>query len=292
MTLTARARALLGRDAAYRAADALFLPLERRELGQNRNLRRIPLLPGRKGGTHTVSEWAYTIGLFQSVFHQTVGQREQLDVLDVGCGTGRLSIAAAPLLGASGRYVGVDINADDINFCRRHYQDPRISFVHLEHSNRSYAPGQTAKFTPYPFEDASFDLATGLSVWTHLNEADALFYGKEVARCLRPGGKAVITFFSLDEDYQRFLQDGINRPSEFSLRDPGKYRFDQSVDGSRDWLCPAWVPVPESAIGVTSDGLDRLQDQSGLRLLTTYRGQWKNAPGLFFQDVLVFEKGA
>lgn len=289
MTIRRRVRSVL-QNQAYRAADAGFGVLERQQIAQNKNLAQIPSLRGRKGGTHTVSEWAYTIGLFQAVLHQTVGQRDQLDVLDVGCGTGRLSLAAAPLLGENGRYVGIDVNRDDVAFCQSHYADPRASFVHLTHSNRSYAPGQAALFEPYPFGDETFDVATALSVWTHLNEADGIYYAKEVGRLLRSGGKAVITFFSLDADYVAFLENGIQRPSIYSVRKPDRYRFDVPVDGSPDWLCPSWVPVPESAIGVTPRGLERLQEQSGLTLLETHRGQWKNAPGLFFQDVLIFSK--
>jgi SAM-dependent methyltransferase len=290
MTLTSRARDLVGRHGAYKVADALFWPLERRELQQSRNLASIPKLPGRKGGTHTLSEWAYTIGVFQSIFYHAVGQRERLDVLDVGCGTGRLYLAASPLLGESGRYLGIDVNADDIEFCGQHYSDSRVGFLHLEHANRAYATSQRSTFQPYPIEDGSFDLATALSVWTHLNEADGIFYACEIARALRPGGRAVITFFSLDSDYQRFLEKGIDEPSAFSFRDPARYRFDRPVDGSSDWLCPSWVSVPESAIGITPAGMNRLQEQSGLTLDETHRGQWKNGPGLFFQDVCIFTK--
>jgi predicted SAM-dependent methyltransferase len=44
-------------------------------------------------------------------------------------------------------------------------------------------------------------LVTALSVWTHLNEADARFYFKEISRVLKPDGKAIVTFFLLDEQY-------------------------------------------------------------------------------------------
>lgn len=289
MTAVDRLRTIV-RDQAYSIADAAFGGFERRHIAQNKQLARIPSLKGRKGGTDTISEWAYTIGLFQAVIHQAVGQREQLDVLDVGCGTGRLSLAAAPLLGEKGSYVGIDVNAGDVAFCRRHYDDPRVSFLHLEHNNRLYARNQGPTFKRYPLADETFDVATALSVWTHLNEADAIFYAKEVARVLRPGGKAVITFFSLDDEYRRFLEAGIDRPSPYSFRDPGRYRFDVPVDGSQDWLCPDWVHAPEAAIGVTPAGLERLQQESGLAVTARHRGQWKNASGLFFQDVLILSK--
>lgn len=275
----------------YGLVDAVFMGPERANIQQNRFLRWIPNLRGRKGGTHTVTEWGYTIGLFQAVVHQTMKPRDKLEVLDVGCGTGRLAVAVAPLLGREGRYVGVDVNPRDIAFAKAQYPDSRISFAHLEHSNRSYAPKQATKFSPYPFPANTFDVVTALSVWTHLNEADGIFYAKEVARVLKPGGKAIITFFYLDADYEAF-KGSVPDHSAFSLRPPKNYVFTQDIDGSEDWLRPSWTPDPESVVGVTPKGLERLQEQAGLRLDTVHRGNWKEAVGLFFQDVLVFSKPA
>lgn len=277
----------------YRAIDALSIPLERKMMHQNRFLERIPLYSDRKGGTNTAIEYAYTIGHMQALAHMVSGKTGALDVLDVGCGSGRLAHSLAPLLG-SGHYMGVDISREDINRAKtiwrpKRKDDPRVSFQHLDHSNRTYAPDQAAKFPPYPFADGSFDLATALSVWTHLNEADATFYLAEVSRVLRPGGKAIITFFVLDEDYTSFL---TNRPAEnpFSKRDPKKHSFDQAVDGTDDWRCPSWVQTPEEMIGVTPAGLEKLKAASGLAIDAIHRGNWRSKAGLFYQDVVVFSK--
>lgn len=281
-------------DLLYRAIDALSIPLECGMMHQNRFLERIPLYADRKGGTNTAIEYAYTIGHFQAQAALTVPDKiGALDVLDVGCGSGRLAHAMAPLLG-TGQYVGVDIAKDDIDRAKRIWSNPRpdaprISFLHLDHANRTYAPGQAAKFPPYPFADGSFDLATALSVWTHLNHDDAVFYLGEVSRCLRPDGKAIITFFVLDEGYQEFLK---TRPAEnpYSKRDPKKHTFDLSTDGFDDWRHPSWVKTPEEMIGVTSKGLAELEASSGLKVETIHRGNWRSRPGLFYQDVVTFSK--
>ena len=66
--------------------------------------------------------------------------------------------------------------------------------------------------------------------------------------------------------------------------------FDQPVHGSDAWFCPKWAKVPESAIAVTSAGLDRLIAAAELKRLVHYQGNWKEIPGVFFQDVMVFQK--
>jgi SAM-dependent methyltransferase len=273
----------------YAFFDAISRPFELQAIQQNRFLKMIPAAPKRKGGNHSWSEWGYNIGQCQTLVSIITGAPESLDVLDVGCGTGRLALAMGPLLGRSGTYVGVDVNLRDIEFCRRYYKVPQFKFDHLLHSNRSYAPDQPDKFTPYTYSDASFDVVTALSVWTHLNEADGIFYAKEVARVLRPGGKAMITFFYLDDDYEAF-RDATPEISSISLRRPRNYICDQPIDGSLDWLRPSWTHQPESIVGVTPAGIARLQEASGLRLERVMRGFWKEKPGMFFQDALIFTK--
>ena len=81
-------------------------------------------------------------------------------------------------------------------------------------------------------------------------------------------------------------------------RQEGKYHttlqdqwvFDQSAYDSDAWLHPKWAEVPESAVGITNIGLDRLISNSGLKLIEQHQGNWKEVPGMFFQDVLIFQK--
>jgi ubiquinone/menaquinone biosynthesis C-methylase UbiE len=94
--------------------------------------------------------------------------------------------------------------ADDINFCLSHFHADNYRFIHFDVANASYAGHQNAQLKNWPVEDKSQDLVTALSVWTHLNETDALFYMKEVRRVLKDDGKAIITFFHLDQDLPQF----------------------------------------------------------------------------------------
>jgi ubiquinone/menaquinone biosynthesis C-methylase UbiE len=88
--------------------------------------------------------------------------------LDVACGTGRFG----PVLADAGyRVVGLDISADQLRFARR-----RLAAVR-------------ADIRSLPVPDASVSLATGMFFHTDVEDFGAVV--REVARCLRPGGRFV-----------------------------------------------------------------------------------------------------
>lgn len=107
------------------------------------------------------------------------------DVLDWGCGSGRIARWWAPeVIAAGGRFTGADLNPKLVAWCAANL------------------PGRylTNRLRP-PFEvpSASMDLVYALSVLTHLTEPVAKAWLAEIARVLKPGGLALLTFH--DEDY-------------------------------------------------------------------------------------------
>lgn len=287
MSLEARLRELLrGRDDAYTRLDAVYLPLDREQVLRTRNLRLIPAEPRRRGGKVSYAEWAHVAGVFQTLVGQQCGWRDDLRVLDVGCGSGLLAIACEPFIGR-GRYTGIDVSASQIEFCRGHYPAATCEFLHLDTANPFYAPEQGAEPQPWPLADASFDMVTALSVWTHFREQDARFYLAELARVLRPGGRALVTLFLLDEDYQRSLPRTADQVSRFHGTPADRWVFDRPACGSSGWRCPAWAEVPEQAIGVDAAAWKALLAECKLELQQLMPGNWKERPGVFFQDVLV-----
>lgn len=290
MSLEARLRELLrGCDGAYTSLDAVYLPLDREQVLRTRNLRLIPAEPRRRGGKVSYAEWAHVVGVFQTLVGQQCEWRDDLRVLDVGCGSGLLAIACEPFIGR-GRYTGIDVAASQIEFCRGHYPAATCEFLHLDTVNPFYAPDQAPEPRPWPLQDASFDMVTALSVWTHFREEDARFYLAELARVLRPGGRALVTLFLLDEDYRRSLPREAGQVSQFHGTPAGRWAFDQPAYGATGWRCPAWAEVPEQAIGVDAVAWSELLADCGLELLEIMPGNWKERPGAFFQDVLVLGK--
>ena len=274
----------------YKLVDPLYVFLDRQFIRRTRNIRLIPAESDRRGGKYSYAEWGHVVGIFQTLMMIHLDEKDGNAILDVGSGTGMLAIASEPFIGNGGRYVGIDVMARDVEYCRRHFDADRYHFEHLDAFNPEYSPDQEDRLAWEAVDDGAFDLVTSVSVWTHFNEEDGLFYLSEVARALKPGGKAIISFFILDDAYEDSLArrtDGQGRFHSTAQRD---WIFDTPAYGSDAWRCTSWSKVPEAAIGVTAAGLDRLLESSGLRLLQHYPGNWKEIPGVYFQDVLVFEK--
>lgn len=274
----------------YRLLDRLYLPQDRRHLLRTRNIRLIPGEANRRGGKYAYAEWAHVIGIFQTLMFLLLPRKENNRILDIGCGTGLLAIASEPFLGDQGKYTGIDVMQPDIDFCRGHYPAGRYEFIHFAVANPTYAPEQDRSKSPWPVESGSIDLLTALSVWTHLSEEDALFYFREISRVLKPDGRAMVTFFLLDRTYRESLGRRSEQEGRFHMTSQNLWIFDQPTYGSDAWYHLAWIPVPEDAIGVTEQGIDRLCAHAGLQVMERHQGNWKEVPGVFFQDVLIFRK--
>jgi ubiquinone/menaquinone biosynthesis C-methylase UbiE len=96
-------------------------------------------------------------------------------VLDVACGTGALTLAAASRVGERGRVVGLDVNPQMLDVARR------------KSSTVDWCEGRAESL---PFADASFDRVVSQFGFMFFDDhAQAL---REMLRVLVPGGRAVV----------------------------------------------------------------------------------------------------
>jgi len=259
----------------FRWIDKAFCDIDREQIARTRNIKLIPDQERRRGGKSSYAEWAHVIGIFQTIIYQTLGSKTGNKILDIGCGTGLLGIASEPFTSGGGSYTGIDVMSEDINFCKDHYRSANYNFIHLDVANPTYASAQSAELKPWPIEDESHDLVTALSVWTHLNETHAIFYFNEIQRVLKKGGKAIITFFYLNEHYQESLAKRNNDTGRFHNTNQNTWIFDTPAYDSKNWYTVPSAKTPEDAIGITPEGMDILLKSSGLKLVQYYPGNWK-----------------
>jgi len=111
--------------------------------------------------------------LIRRTLEHYLGPRGSIDILDVGCGSGR----NLELLRQFGTVRGVEPEGPGLESCRADGLGPDV-----------VSPGMADSL---PFDDTSFDLVTAFDVLEHL-EDDVLGL-QEMRRVLRPGGYALIT---------------------------------------------------------------------------------------------------
>lgn len=99
-------------------------------------------------------------------------------MLDWGCGSGRNTVHFLRDPDVA-RVVGCDIDREAVEWCRAHLPDGRFEIAPTE--------------PPLPFDDGSFDLVVGCSVFTHLDEVRQRAWLAELRRVLQPGGLLLAT---------------------------------------------------------------------------------------------------
>lgn len=210
------------------------------------------------------------------------GLRPDDDVLDLGCGIGRMAVPLTQYLSPDASYVGVDVNRQGLAWCRRRISKtyPNFFFRHIDYNNPLYNPAGKAFpwEDPLPFEAGSFDFVIATSLFTHLSRQEFKSFSRQLALLLRPGGRLFATFFLLDEVSIEAMGQGGTR-----LTFP---------DASERMMAGAVGHPPGSAVAFQRDYVERILDATGFSVVQpTLRGGWSGAAGdLTYQDVVVAER--
>lgn len=131
---------------------------------------------------HAVGGNYELFGAIESGLLRALGLRDGMRMVDLGCGSGRLATALHADMKIA--YVGIDIVQSLLDYAR------------------SRAPGYEFRLhrgLSIPQPDASADMVTAFSLFTHLLHAETYIYLEECVRVLKPGGAVVFSFLEFAE---------------------------------------------------------------------------------------------
>lgn len=99
---------------------------------------------------------------------------KNIKVLDWGCGPGRIIRHLPQVMGESNEYYGTDYNPKTVDWCREN-----LKGIHFN---------QNSIEAKLPYDDNSFDVIYGISIFTHLSKQMHYDWYKELLRVLKPNG--------------------------------------------------------------------------------------------------------
>lgn len=122
-------------------------------------------------------------------------------VLDAGCGTGTLAIAAKKRVGAAGTVFGLDASTEML---ARAQKKARKAGVEVSFKNG------VAEALPFP--DAQFDAVLSTVMLHHLPQKARLRFAAELRRVLKPDGRVLIVDFEGFSKQKRGILSHFHRP--------------------------------------------------------------------------------
>lgn len=250
--------------------------------------RRDPLMPPRRLQYVGRGDYKAQGDQLRDLLIYGHGLAPETEVLDIGCGVGRIAVALTLTL-ETGTYKGFDIVPAGIAWCQREItpRHPNFTFDLADVRNRQYnADGEVpAEAYTFPYESDSFDLAIASSVFTHMRPDGTRRYLEETARVLRPGGRLVCEFFMLDSGALEALAAGR---TAFAL----DHEF---TDESGTAFMGSHQRVPEYNVGLHERDVRRFAAEVGLEFAGIEFGRWSGragGPDGRFQDFVTLDKPA
>jgi len=217
---------------------------------------------------------------FLEYFIKLGGLNPSENVLEVGCGVGRMAVPLTKYL-TSGSYDGFDIVETGIKWCKEEItsQFPNFHFRKADLYNKAYNPNGKYKASAYrfPYNDKSFDFIFLTSVFTHMLPKEVENYLAEISRVLKRNGRCLITFFLLNTESINLIKAKLIK-YDFKY----KYKGFRAIDKNSI----------ETAIAYDEELIRYLYKKYGLSIVEPiHYGNWSNRQiALSHQDIIIVIK--
>ena len=99
-------------------------------------------------------------------------------IVDIGSGCGRTAYAVRYYDEFTGHYTGIDVDAEMITWCQKHFPADKFTFVHAN----NFSPSGSEEPYRLPLEADSVDFVFSQSLFTHLLEDELKNYVTESYR--------------------------------------------------------------------------------------------------------------
>jgi len=158
--------------------------------------------------------------------------REAKSVLDIGCGTGNLSLEIVKRLSSGGRVIGVDAGEKMVTLAKNKLQERQMSIQFLRVSAESV-----------PFKDEVFDCVFNVFLLHHLPMELKIAAFNEMYRVLKKGGELVTVdvdkpsnflgkLIGLSRYHVKEIRDNMKAPLDSLLAEAG---FENIIIMKKKW---------------------------------------------------------
>lgn len=240
-------------------------------------------------GIPNIEEWFRWAEEWSMLLRLLGNLKPTSNVLEIGCGLGRIAFPLRFILDNRGTYVGFDLNVDRINWLNRVYSKrfPNFTFHHSNIFNSFYNPsGVIDGFDfEFPAEESSQDLIYAASIFTHMQPDVLRHYLQQSSRALRPGGRFVFSVFLLD-----YFDPSRKRPYGFSKR-----AFD-FVHAADPWPIEDFAISnprnPDEMTAYSESFISEMLEGTDMKFKSVSPGVWsgKHENWLGAQDVICVER--
>jgi ubiquinone/menaquinone biosynthesis C-methylase UbiE len=176
---------------------------------ETKQIAGTPSLVLHRAAGYDLLLWLLTLGR-ENEFRKRILRLAKLkpgeSVLDVGCGTGTLAIAAKRSVGPTGQVCGIDASPEMIARAGKKTMKPRVQ-----------VDFKIAMAESLPFPDAHFDAVLSTVMFHHLPGKLRRKCAGEIRRVLKPGGRVLVVDFGTSRSQKKGIVAHFHRHGHVTL---------------------------------------------------------------------------